>query len=155
MLYKQYQLYDNKIELMLPKNLKQTEDMFRDYLWISEDRQTVISVTKGIRELDDTELVLRLQDYYLEYQSAMTGFQCLYVRKHQIYRQEYGEMHYESELMGYKMQNIILLGVFENCEFILTLQCGEQNKEEQLHVFHNVIESLKMQPQRKEENHAD
>ena len=43
----------------------------------------------------------------------------------------------------------------EYLDSLLRTLNGEQNKEEQLHVFHNVIESLKMQPQRKEENHAD
>lgn len=155
MLYKQYQLYNNMVEIMLPKNLKQTDDLFRDYLWVSEDRQTVISITRGIREMDSRELVLRLQDYYLEYQNAVAGFKCLYVKKRMVHRQEFGEMYYESELMGYKIHNFILLGIFEKREFIMTLQCGEPDKTQQLHAFNNVMESLKIQERRREEDHAD
>lgn len=154
MLYKQYQLYDNQIEIMIPKKLNQTDDMFRDYLWVSQDRKVMISMTRGIREIESRELVLRLQDYYLEYQSAVEGFQCCYVRKQEIHRHEFGVMYYESKMMGYKMHNIILLGAFQKCELILTMQCGEREKEELLHAFRNVMESLKIQV-RKEEGYAN
>lgn len=47
-----------------------------------------------------------------------------------------------------------MLGVFQKCELILTMQCGDPEKEELLHAFRNVMESLKIQA-KKEEGYAD
>lgn len=154
MLYTKYELYEDEVEIMIPNNLSETTDMFRDYMWVSDDKKIVITLTKSLNQMDENELLMRLQDYYLEYQSAVNGFRCIYIRKHEIHHRDYGEMHYESDVMGYVIQNFILLGVFENQEFVLTLQCGETNKEEQLHIFSNVIESLKVRD-RKEKDHED
>lgn len=144
MLYKKYELYENEVEIMIPTTLFQTKDMFRDYLWVSKDKKIMISLTQSINEMQEEQLLMRLQDYYLEYQSATKGFKCVYIKKHVIKRREFGEMHYESEVMGYIIQNIVVLGVFRNQEFVLTLQCGDSDKEETLHIFSNIIESLRI-----------
>lgn len=154
MLYRKYELYEDAVDIMIPDNLTQTQDMFRDYMWVSDDKKIVITLTQSLNGMNEKQLLMRLQDYYLEYQSAVKGFQCKYIKKHEIHRKEFGLMHYESEVMGYTIQNMVLLGVFEKQELVLTLQCGETNQEEQLHIFSNVIESLNIK-ERKEKKDED
>lgn len=142
MLYKKHQLFDNEIEIMLPSKFVRQEDLFRENLWLSEDRRVVISITRGIKEVSEKELILRLQDYYLEYSQSVPGFQCIHIQKRIIQNNEYAEMYYRSENLGYVIENVILLGSFRDSELFMAFQCGQEDAKEYLHVFENVMDSI-------------
>lgn len=144
MLYKKHQLFDNEIEIMLPSKFVRQDDLFRENLWVSEDRRVVISITRGIKEVSEKELILRLQDYYLEYSQSVHGFKCMHIKKRVISGYEYAEMYYRSENLGYVIENVILLGSYRESELFMTFQCGQSDAKEYLHVFENVMDSITM-----------
>lgn len=158
MLYKKYRLYDNGMEIMIPSHLhilthekhttgqevRMGDRILSRYNWLSDDRRVVINVTSGGNELLQENLLLRLQDYYAEFQKDVVEFVCLKVTKRRINGYDYGELQYRSEMMGYAFFNIFMLGIHEGKEIILTQQCMERDQKALLPIFMNISDSLRI-----------
>lgn len=161
MLYKKYPLYDGEMEIMLPSDLHMITDEKKDgmyenqtirlgdtrlsqYTWISEDRRVVVTVTKGGSDMLESELVMRMQDYYSKYKHDVPDFKCHSIVRRRINGHEYGQMRYSSEMMSYGFYNVFVLGTFHDREMIMTLQCMESERKTQEHIFSNITDSIKI-----------
>lgn len=92
--------------------------------------------------MDDGKLVMRLQEYFLNYRRDTHGFSCEHVKKRNINGWQYGEMRYFSEIMGYSFYHILLVGSFRGDEWIMNLQCLDKNSEQYKHAFTNITDSI-------------
>lgn len=158
MLYKKYPLFDGKMEIMMPSNLRMiTDEKITDekllrigdirlsqYAWVSADRKIAVSVIVGGSELVDSELAERMQYYYMKYKKDIQNFNCHSIRKRKINGSDYGQMIYSSEMMSYGFYNEFILGIFEGRELIMTLQCMENERENQAHIFSTIAASIKI-----------
>lgn len=145
MFYKKYQLYDDKLEIMLPANLNETKGFFTtQHTWVSDDKKIVVNISKNGTELDKSQILFRMDDYYKGFERDILQFECIKIKKTEINFQPYGEMAYFSDMMGYQFYNIFLLGCFENKEIVVTLQCMSKDIKNMEHVFGNIIDSLRI-----------
>lgn len=145
MLYKKYQMYDDKVEIMVPSHLKLTNTyLTSQYNWMSDDRKVVINVARGGSDLDEENLLLRLDEYYKGFNKDISEFECTRVYKRKINTHSYGEICYLSDMSGYKFYTVFLLGCFEGREMIITLQCMEQQIKQNEHIFENIADSLRI-----------
>lgn len=164
MLYRQYPLYKGGMEIMIPSHLhmltkenhtsgqkaRMGDTFISNYNWLSEDRRVVINVTSGNEILQD-KLLQRLQEYYDGFKAQVSEFACLKVVKRRINGNEYGELQYSSQMMGYEFFTIFILGSYEGREIILTQQCMESDKKKWMPIFMNISESLRVKRKKKEE----
>jgi len=138
-------MYEENIEIMVPSNLNLTKSFLTSqYNWMSDDRKVTINFTKGGSDLDEEGLLLRLDEYYRGFSKDISGFECLNIEKRRINGRYYGEIRYNSEMTGYHFFNIFVLGFWEGAEIILTLQCMENDKKSNLHVFDNISDSIRV-----------
>ena len=164
MLYRQYPLYKDGMEIMIPSHLhmlteeshisgqaaRMGDTLVSNYNWLSDDRRVVINVTSGNVIMQDN-LLQRLQEYYDSFKSQVNEFECLKVTKRRINGYEYGELQYSSQMMGYEFFTIFILGSYEGREMILTQQCMERDKKRWMPIFMNISESLRVKRKKKEE----
>lgn len=152
MLYKKYRLYDEGMEIMIPSHLKCADSFIpSQHSWMSEDRRTVINVTRGGADLLEMNLGLRLNEYYKKFSKDISSFECRHINKRRINGQTYGEMQYLSQMMGYCFFNIFLLGTYEGRELIITIQCIEYESKTNMHIFENISDSLRLLRRTKED----
>ena len=145
MLYKKYRLYDDRMEIMVPSNLKLTDSLGSSlYNWISEDKKTVIHVARGGADLEEDDLNMRLNEYYKRFSKDITNFECMRIAKRRMNGRTYGEMQYTSCMTGYCFYNVFLLGSYEDRELIVTLQCLNCDKAANAHIFENISDSLRL-----------
>lgn len=145
MFYRKYQLYDDKLEIMLPANLNETKGFFTtQHTWVSDDKKIVVNISKNGTELDESQILLRMDEYYRGFERDILQFECIKINKCVINFQTYGEIRYISDMMGYQFYNIFLLGCFENKEVVVTLQCMSKDEKEMEHVFDNIIDSVRI-----------
>lgn len=158
MLYKKYPLFDGKMEIMLPSNMRMiTNEKITDekllrigdvrlsqYTWVSDDRKIVASIMIGGSDMKDNELTQKMQYYYSKYKKDVQNFNCHNITKRKINGSEYGQMTYSSEMMSYGFYNVFMLGTFKGREMIMTLQCMESERETQEQIFSIVAASIKM-----------
>ena len=145
MLYKKYQMYDDSIEIMVPSHLSLTNSFLTSqYNWMSKDRRVVVNVAKGGSDLDEDNLLLRLDEYYKRFSKDISNFECLNIKKRRVNGRSYGEIRYSSDMTGYRFYNIFMLGCFEGSEIVLTLQCMQDDIKAQAHIFDNISDSLRI-----------
>lgn len=164
MLYRQYSLYKDGMEIMIPSHLhmlteethasgqeaRMGDTFVSNYNWLSDDRRVVINVTSG-NEIMQDNLLQRLQEYYDGFKAQVNEFECLKVTKRRINGYDYGELQYSSQIMGYEFFTIFILGSYEGKEVILTQQCMERDKKKWMAIFMNISESLRVKRKKKEE----
>ncbi len=158
MLYRKYRLYEDGMEIMIPSQLQlltepkhiegqeiRMGDMwFSDYQWLSDDRRTVININNQEGAEASKDLLQRLQEYYDSFQNQAMEYECLQVTKRRMNGYDYGELQYRSEVAGYAFFTIFIIGVFEEREITLILQCMEYDRKKWLPVFRNISESLRI-----------
>lgn len=133
MLYTKYQMYDERMEIMVPSHLKMTETFLAaQYNWMSDDKKVIINVMRGGSDLEEEELYLRLEEYYKGFRKDTSNFECLHIAKRSVNGYSYGELRYTSDMMGYRFYTIFMLGSFEGRELVLTLQCMDKDAKENL-----------------------
>lgn len=148
MLYKKYQLYENKIEIMIPSDYAYNEDLLSlsDNSWRSKDKSVSIDVNlTKIKKGVDTELSMRLQDYYLGYKKNLDSFDCKKVSKRKIYDNSFGEINYTADVMGYSFYNSQMITILEDKELTVSIQCLNEKKQDFDHIFNIIKESVKVQ----------
>lgn len=160
MLYRKYPLFDSAMEIMLPSSLIQVDNrndakdsnssknvgdtLFAHYAWVSEDRRVVINVTKGYSTMSEGKLIERIQNYYEIYRRDIASFNCKSILKKSIYGKEFGEMVYTSATMGHDFYNVLLTGVLQDGEVLVTLQCLESELPKYERIFSNIVDSIKI-----------
>lgn len=143
MFYKKYFLYNDRIEVMLPSNLKMADSLLlSQHYWFSEDKKIAVNITRG--GSSDSELSTRLSEYYKEFVDNISRFDCSHIAKREINERSYGEMRYTSFMMGYHFFNYFLLGSFMERELLMMIQYMDNDINEYKHVFENILDSLKI-----------
>jgi hypothetical protein len=138
-------MYDEGIEIMIPSHLKISNSLLvSQYNWMSDDRKTVINVTRGSADLQESDIDLRLNEYYKRFNRDIKNFECKRVNKRRINGKTYGELQYLSCMMGYCFFNIFILGSYEGRELVFSIQCIDSNSKENLHIFENISDSLRI-----------
>lgn len=157
MLYKKYSLFDEAVEIMIPSDIKPADVSFASSQnsWLSKDRRTVINVTRGGADLTRESLSVRLNEYYKCFCRDINHFDCLHISKRMINRREYGEIEYLSHVTGYRFYNIFLLGNYGNREFIVTIQCLQSGREANVHIFENILDSIRVLRKQEEDMEDD
>lgn len=144
MLYKKYQMYDERMEIMVPSSLKMSNAFHTtQYNWASEDRTVVVNVTRGGGDLDEEGLYVRLDEYYRGFCKSVSDFDCLQIKKRTVNGCAYGEIRYTSDMTGYRFYNIFMLGSLEGRELVVTLQCMDRDMKANLHMFEIISDSLR------------
>ena len=158
MRYKMYALFEGKMEVMIPSQLQQQNNMkgldLCQYAWASTDGKIMVNVTKGALDLKEKELPKRLQDYYMGYIRDVQGFHCHHIRRRSINGYDYAELQYQSEMMGYVFYHVLILGVFQDSELIMSLQCMDADRKELEHVFSNIADSIQIRKNRQSKRKA-
>lgn len=156
MLYKKYHLYGEGMEIMIPSGLKLTDSFGSPpYSWIDEDKKIVVNVARGGADLTSEELNIRLNKYYKGFSKDITHFECIRIAKRSVSGQTFGEIQYLSHMMGYCFYNIFLLGSYEGRELIVTIQCLDDNRAANVHIFENIADSLRLLRKREKDMEDD
>ncbi|MDE7478234.1 MAG: hypothetical protein K2M91_09845 [Lachnospiraceae bacterium] len=145
MLYTQYRLYNEGIEIMIPSDMKPIDSFVPlKNSWLSKDKKTVINVTRGGDDLTEENLNYRLNEYYKNFCKNINHFECVQVKKRTINRRIFGEIQYLSHVTGYCFYNIFLLGSYEDMELVITIQCMESSRAANMHIFENISDSVRI-----------
>lgn len=143
-----YALFEGKMEVLIPSQLQPQNSMngldLCQYAWASADGKVMVNVTRGALDLQEKELLMRLQDYYVGYIRDVQGFHCHHIRRRSINGFEYAELQYQAEMMGYLFYHVLILGVFQDSELIISLQCMDADRKEFEHVFSNIADSIQI-----------
>lgn len=145
MLYKKYRLYGERMEIMIPSYLKLTDSFgSSQYHWASDDGKTVINVARGSADMAAEDLRLRLNEYYKSFRRDVAQFECRHIAGRRINGQAFGEIRYSSRMTGYCFYTVFLLGSYEDREFIVTIQCLDDDMAENARIFENISDSLRL-----------
>lgn len=152
MLYKKYRIFNDGMEIMIPSHLILADSFFPlQHGWMTENRRVIINAARGMADLTEENLSLRLNEYYKKFSRDISDFECEHIRKRRINGQIYGEIRYLSQMTGYRFFNIFLLGAYEGREFIVTIQCIDNEAKANMHIFENISDSLRVLRKRKED----
>jgi hypothetical protein len=142
-------MYDDGMEIMIPAHIDSTEAILAEqYLWISKDKKTIISVARGLDDLETEDIENRLSEYYRVFRRDIKDFKCKLLKKRSINLKPYGEIRYYSKMMGYNFFNMFYLGAYEGREVIFTIQCIESEMKSNLHIFEIIADSLRIKRKR-------
>jgi hypothetical protein len=138
-------MYEEGMQIMIPSHLRQTESLLASqYMWSSEDKKTLINVTRGHTDLEDDKLESRFDEYYRRFSKSVKGFECKYIKKRSIQCRPYVELRYRSKMARYEFFNIFLLGTYDGRELIVTIQFLEDDSDYDVHVFENIEDSIRV-----------
>jgi hypothetical protein len=138
-------MYDDSMEIMVPSHLQYSNGMLvSQYTWLSDDKKTVINVSKGAADLLEGDIDIRLNEYYKGFCGSIKNFECDSVKKRVINGRMYGELQYTSCMMGYLFFNIFMIGSYEGHELIFSIQCMESERKDNIHIFENISDSLRI-----------
>jgi hypothetical protein len=144
-------MYEEGMQIMIPSHLKQMESLLASqYTWSSEDKKTLINVTRGHTDLEEGNLESRFDEYYRRFTESVKGFECQYAKKRSINFRPYMELRYCSKMARYKFFNIFLLGAYEGRELLVTIQYLEGDSDYDIRVFENIEDSLRVNRKRSE-----
>lgn len=145
MFYKKYFLFDEEVEIMLPSILTAATTPFPlQYYWTSQDEKITVYITRG-GSMDATEeFDTRLNEYYKRFGRDFSRFVCNHIAKRKINGRSYGEMRYTSYMMGYPFFTIFLIGTYKARELLILIQHVGNEFEEDLYIFENVLDSVKI-----------
>jgi hypothetical protein len=145
MFYSVYEMYDEGMQIMIPSHLKQTKSLLASqYTWSSDDKKTLINVTRGHTDLEEDNLESRLDEYCRRFSKSVKGFDCKCVKKRSIQLRPYMELRYRSKMARYEFFNIFLLGIYEGRELIVTIQYLEDDSDYDVYVFENIEDSIRV-----------
>lgn len=154
MLYTQYRLYNNEVEIIIPSDIKPADSFVPSQnSWMSKDKKTVINVTRGGADLTDENLNNRLNEYCKGFRRNSSYFDCRKISRRTINRRTYGEIQYVSHVTGYSFYNIFLLGSYRGKELIVTIQCMESSQAANARIFEIISDSIRIL--RKQEEGTD
>lgn len=145
MLYRKYQLYDERIEIMIPSELEEDRGFLTtQYSWATKDNKVIINVMRGASDLRESSIFERLDKYYRDFMGNLKEFECESINRCIINTHTYGVLRYSYDMTGYRFYNIFILGCCDDRELIVTLQCMNERKKEMLHIFDNIADSIRI-----------
>lgn len=146
MLYKKYQLFNGKIEVMIPSEFLFNQGGFElsEYNWTSVNEDLIIDCNLFENEDSENELTFLLQEYYLDYKRILSTFTCKHVIKKLNFDDEFGEMVYLSTNLGYRFYSCLNLAIVDGKILMLTMSCLMDSFEEYEHAFSNIADSIKI-----------
>ncbi len=155
MLYTQYRLYDEGVQIIIPSDIKPADSFVPSQnSWVSKDKKTVINVARGGADLTDENLNNRLNEYYKGFCKDISQFECKKISRRTINRRTYGEIRYLSHVTGYSFYNIFLLGSYSGQELVVTIQCTESSWAANAHIFEIISDSIRILRKQEEDGHA-
>jgi hypothetical protein len=138
-------MYDDGLEIMIPTGFNMVEPiMSSQYMWISKDGNAIISVNRGNADLTCEGIDDRIEEYHKAFAQNTIGFDCKLIKKRVIYKRTYAEIRYISQMTGYDIFNMFLLGEYEDRELVVTIQCVENDARMGIRIIENITDSLKV-----------
>ncbi len=145
MLYKKYRLYNEGIEVMIPSSLKRSTSRFAvQNSFVSDNGRIVVNIARGVSDLTQECLITRMDEYYRKFAKDVPSFDCLKIHKRQFLDDLFGEFRYRYDMMGYQFYNVFILGIYGGRELVVTMQCVQDEAQENERVFDNIADSIRI-----------
>ncbi|MDE7207068.1 MAG: hypothetical protein K2N90_07930 [Lachnospiraceae bacterium] len=145
MQYEKYRFYDNGVEVMIPSCLKESTSRFGvQNSFVSDNNRVIVNVARGGAGLTQEQLEMRLEAYCKGFAKDLSAFECHKVNKRQFLGDLLIDLRYFSAMMGYQFYNAFVLGIYENRELIVTMQCTRNEAAENEYMFDAIADSIRI-----------
>lgn len=145
MQYEKYRFYDDGVEMMIPSCLKEPTSRFGvQNSFISDNNRVIVNVARGGAGLTQEQLEMRLEAYCKGFAKDLSAFERLKVNKRQFLGDSFIDLRYFSDMMGYQFYNVFILGIYEERELIVTMQCIRNEATENERIFDTIADSIRI-----------
>lgn len=145
MQYEKYRFYNNGVEMLIPSCLKESASRFGvQNSFASDNNRVIVNVARGGAGLTQEQLEMRLETYCKGFAKDSSAFECLKVNKRQFLGDSFMDLRYFSDAMGYQFYNAFILGIYEDRELIVTMQCIRNEAAESEHIFDVIADSIRI-----------
>lgn len=130
---------------MIPSHLKEASAKIPvKNSFISDNNRIIVNVARGGSKLTREQLTSRLDEYYKRFSRDVCDFNCIRIKKRKFLDDTFGELCYSSKMMGYSFYNIFILGIYEDVELIVTMQCMLEDAAGNERIFDNIADSIRV-----------
>lgn len=145
MQYERYRLYDDGVEVMIPSCLKEPTSRFAvQNSFVSDNRKVMVYVARGKGGMTQEKLEMRMDAYYREFAKDVPAFDFQKRNKRQFLGDSFADLRYCSNMMGYQFYNAFILGIYEDRELIVSMQCVKNEVPDHESVFDFIAGSIRI-----------